>query len=75
MASMTRQIQANNDKTFLLNKMGKKAKHRCPVCHRFTLWVLSKDGKRSNCYWCLEAANDKLLNKAKKLKKLGKEIK
>lgn len=75
MSSMGKKIQANEDKKFLLRKTGKTPKHRCPVCHRFTMWFTARDGKTKNCYWCVEESQNKLLKKVnsipKKVKKYG----
>lgn len=52
MSSFAKKIQANQDKETLLLVTGKRAKHRCPYCHRFTLWRTTKDGKSKVCHWC-----------------------
>lgn len=38
MASLQKKFRDNNDKRVLKEKFGKEPKHRCPVCHRFTLF-------------------------------------
>lgn len=75
MGNMAKQIQANEDKKFLLKKTGKTPKHRCPVCHRFSMWFISKDGKSRNCYWCTIMAQNNLMKKANNISKLNKEVK
>lgn len=42
MQIMNKKIRDNNDKRILEQTFGKKPKHRCPVCHRFSLWVPKK---------------------------------
>lgn len=38
MASLQKKFRDINDKKVLKEKFGKEPKHRCPVCHRFTLF-------------------------------------
>ena len=38
MGSLHKKIRDNNDKKVLKEMFGKEPKHRCPVCHRFTLY-------------------------------------
>lgn len=38
MTSLAKKIRDNNDKKVLKQTFGKEPKHRCPVCHRFTLF-------------------------------------
>lgn len=52
MGNLAKKIQAYQDKQILKDVWGKTPKHRCPSCHRFTLWHLSKDGKSKECHWC-----------------------
>ena len=52
MGNPTKKIQDNKDKEFILRTTGKKPKHRCPVCHRFTVWIKNKDNKGTTCVFC-----------------------
>ena len=75
MGNINKKIQAQVDKKYLLSRTGKIPKHRCSVCHRFTLFMASSNGASKNCYWCLEEAQSKLKNKAEMIAKLNKEEK
>lgn len=51
MASFTKQIRDKKDKELIKKITGKTPKHRCPDCHRFTLWM--NDGKsKHQCIMC-----------------------
>lgn len=51
MANLAKKVRDENDKRVLKEKFGKTPKHRCPVCHRFSLWTTGKDGKKT-CIMC-----------------------
>lgn len=38
MGSVHKKMRDENDKKVLKEKFGKKPKHRCPICHRFSLF-------------------------------------
>lgn len=38
MGSLNKKIRDNNDKRTFKEMFGKEPKHRCPVCHRFSLF-------------------------------------
>lgn len=54
MGNLAKKVRDNNDKKVLKQMFGKEPKHRCPVCHRFSLWVPSKKngGKGTECVMC-----------------------
>lgn len=52
MGNLAKKIRDENDKKVLKEMFGREPKHRCPVCHRFSLWVPSKNGKESECVMC-----------------------
>lgn len=39
MANLAKKIRDENDKKILQERFGIKPKHRCPKCHRFSLWL------------------------------------
>lgn len=41
--SWVKKARDNQDKKVLMETFGKKPKHRCPICHRFSLWVPKKN--------------------------------
>lgn len=49
MGNLVKKIRDNQDKEKIRKLTGKTPKHRCPVCHRFTLWINDDKGK----YRCL----------------------
>lgn len=50
MSNLAKQIRDKNDKEKIKKLTGKTPKHRCPICHRFTLWA--NDGKERKCLMC-----------------------
>lgn len=38
MGNLEKRVRDNNDKKVLKQMFGKNPKHRCPVCHRFSLF-------------------------------------
>jgi hypothetical protein len=40
-----KKIQDNIDKLEIKIMYGRVAKHRCPKCHRFSLFIKNKEGK------------------------------
>ena len=67
MASLHKKFRDNNDKRVLKEKFGKEPKHRCPVCHRFTLFN-HKDTKLNPyngcvmCYLIAETRKERTKN-------------
>ena len=51
MANLAKQIRDKKDKEMIKKMTGKTPKHRCPVCHRFTLWMNDKQYK-NQCLMC-----------------------
>lgn len=60
MSSFVRKLEKKNeikeDKAEIKKKTGIVPKHRCPVCHRYTVWkTVEVAGKVTRqCYWCGE---------------------
>lgn len=52
MASLEKKIRDNQDKDFIYRNTGKIPKHRCPDCHRFTVWV-TNDNQKNQCLMCM----------------------
>ena len=52
MPNLRKKIRDENDKKVWREMFGKEPKHRCPVCHRFSLWVPKKNGKGTECVMC-----------------------
>lgn len=50
MSNLSKKIRDEEDKKRLKKLTGKTPKHRCPVCHRFSLW--SDNGKVRVCLMC-----------------------
>lgn len=51
MSSLSKKIRDVEDKKRIKEMTGKTPKHRCPVCHRFTMWI--NDGKsKHQCLMC-----------------------
>ncbi len=75
MGSINRQIQANNDKLVLKKISGKTPKHRCPVCHRFTIWFTPKGTNNKECYWCYQESRKRLEAKANGITKMIDKMK
>ena len=50
MSNISKKIRDEEDKKRLKKLTGKTPKHRCPVCHRFSLW--SDNGKVRICLMC-----------------------
>lgn len=50
MSNICKKIRDEEDKKRLKKLTGKTPKHRCPVCHRFSLW--SDNGKVRICLMC-----------------------
>ena len=46
MANLAKKLRDEEDKKQIKKLTGKTPKHRCPICHRFTLWA--NDGKQEN---------------------------
>lgn len=58
MGNLAKKIRDNQDKEFILRKTGKMPKHRCPDCHRFTLWI-NNGNYKNQCLWCIAIAKEK----------------
>lgn len=43
--SQGKKYRDNIDKSEIKTMYGKRAKHRCPICHRFSLFIKNKEGK------------------------------
>lgn len=50
MSNLSKKLRDEEDKKRLKRLTGKTPKHRCPVCHRFSLW--SDNGKVKICLMC-----------------------
>ncbi len=51
MGSLSKKIRDTEDKERIKKMTGKTPKHRCPDCHRFTVWF--NDGKsKHQCLMC-----------------------
>ena len=50
MANLAKKLRDEEDKKQIKKLTGKIPKHRCPICHRFTLWV--NEGKTRKCLMC-----------------------
>jgi len=50
MSNFSKKIRDEEDKKRIKKITGKTPKHRCPICHRFTLWA--SDGKYRKCLMC-----------------------
>jgi uncharacterized protein (DUF983 family) len=55
MSSINKKFRDIYDKLYIKKHLGRDPKHRCPKCHRFTLYRITKKGE-ALCFWCeLEA--------------------
>ena len=70
MGNLNKKIQDNKDKEELTKLSGKKPKHRCPVCHRFTLMFIQNNGTTKDCYWCYHLTRSRLAAKAESIAKM-----
>lgn len=57
MGSLASKIKENQDKLAIKLRTGKKAKHRCKKCGRFTVYAFDKKDLdrgvvRGKCVWC-----------------------
>lgn len=50
MANLAKKLRDEEDKKQIKKLTGKTPKHRCPICHRFTMWAV--DGKERKCLMC-----------------------
>ena len=50
MANLVKKLRDENDKKQLKKMFGKTPKHRCPECHRFSLWMHNE--KFKGCVMC-----------------------
>lgn len=74
MTSLQKKFRDNNDKRVLKEKFGKEPKHRCPVCHRFTLFD-HKDARLNPykgcimCYLIAETRKERAKNEERRSSK------
>ena len=52
MGNTAKKFRDTNDKKVLKEMFGREPKHRCPKCHRFSLWVPSKKNGKPECVMC-----------------------
>lgn len=52
MSNLAKKIRDEKDKKVLFQTFGKKPKHRCPECHRFSLWLPNKKSGKIECVMC-----------------------
>ena len=50
--SLKKKLRDEHDKRTLKETFGREPKHRCPKCHRFSLWLPSKQTGKSECVMC-----------------------
>lgn len=50
MSNLAKKLRDEEDKKQIKKLTGMTPKHRCPVCHRFTLW--KTNGKQKVCLMC-----------------------
>lgn len=58
MSNLAKKLRDEEDKKKIKQLTGKTPKHRCPVCHRFTLWINNDKGK-IQCLMCKLIKEDK----------------
>ena len=51
MGNFAKKIRDQKDKELIKRMTGKVPKHRCPECHRFTLWITDSNVKHQ-CIMC-----------------------
>lgn len=63
MANLAKKLRDEEDKKQIKKLTGKTPKHRCPICHRFTMWTV--DGKERKCLMCelIKKENEENANK------------
>lgn len=52
MSNLAKKMMDKNDKKVLQQTFGRKPKHRCPECHRFSLWLPNKKTGKIECVMC-----------------------
>ena len=52
MTNYSKKIRDNQDKEVLFNTFNKKPKHRCPKCHRFSLFIYNNKANKTECVMC-----------------------
>ena len=52
MSNLAKKMRDENDKKVLQQTFGRKPKHRCPECHRFSLWLPNKKTSKIECVMC-----------------------
>lgn len=58
MSSFEKKIRDEEDKRKIKQITGKTPKHRCPVCHRYSIWITNKEVK-NQCLMCKIIAKEK----------------
>lgn len=58
MSNFAKKLRDEEDKKKIKQLTGKTPKHRCPVCHRFTLWI-NNDKEKNQCLMCKLIKEDK----------------
>ena len=71
MGNVQKKMRDENDKKVLKEKFGKKPKHRCPICHRFTMWTV--DGKERKSFEVLSEMCSDRVNELKEIYTLSVE--
>lgn len=62
MSNFAKKLRDKEDKKKIKKLTGKTPKHRCPVCHRFTLWINNENTKHQ-CLMCKLIEEEKEKNK------------
>ena len=52
MSNLAKKMRDENDKKVLSQAFGRKPRHRCPICHRFSLWLPNKKTGKIECVMC-----------------------
>lgn len=52
MSNLAKKMRYEKDKKVLSQAFGRKPKHRCPECHRFSLWLPNKKTGKIECVMC-----------------------
>ena len=52
MSNLAKKMRDEKDKKVLSQAFGRKPKHRCSECHRFSLWLPNKKTGKIECVMC-----------------------
>ena len=52
MSNLTKKMRDEKDKKVLSQAFVRKPRHRCPECHRFSLWLPNKKTGKIECVMC-----------------------